>query len=880
MEKIYLLDASGYLYRSYFAISRMTNSRGESTNALYGFIRSLQKIVKDFQPTHIAAIFDGPGGAEPRKEIYPQYKAHRLEMPEDLRPQMQWARNFCELCGIPYMNIAKAEADDVIGTIAHWVIEQTKASVYICTTDKDLAQLVDERTSLINTFKNNLFIGEREVEQMYGVSPNQIIDWLALTGDASDNVPGVSGFGPKTAVAMLQQFGSLENMLANSHLIKADKKRKTLIEQQESARLSKKLVTIDLHVALDMDENTFCMRDRNVDALRDFYQQMEFTTLIKELPSLRKNLESFQRHLVCDEKSFTTLTEELKGQKEICITLHSVGDRARSAQCRGIALCFQKHSYYIAIGEKLSLDRVFTSLRPLFADSSVAFFGHNFKRDLHLLYNLNAPIANISFDTILASYLLNSHLRQYSLENLAITYLNFRKKSFIEFIGKGKAARDPSLQELCSFFCEEVELIYRLQQLLQEQLKERSLLSIFHDVELPLLVTLAQMEQAGIFVDVSQLQTMAETFAKQIEVIEKQIYQLSGELFNINSPKQLSEILYKKMQISPPKKTATGFSTDAKTLEFLKEEHPICDKILEYRTLEKLRSTYLDALPKEVDPETKRVHCTFNQVTAATGRLACQDPNLQNIPVRTEIGRAIRGAFKPQQKNCSLLSADYSQIELRFLAHFSRDPQLIEAFTHNRDVHAHTASVVFEVALHQVTKEMRDQAKTVNFGVIYGQQAFGLSKQLGIDLREAADFIKTYFLRYSSVQKYLEDAKESARLTGRSTTIIGRERSIPDIHSKNGQIRAAAERLAINSPLQGSAADLIKMAMLRVEKELKRNRLQAQMILQVHDELIFEVVDSEIEQVASVVKESMENVMTLCIPLVADITIGKNWQEC
>jgi DNA polymerase-1 len=462
-------------------------------------------------------------------------------------------------------------------------------------------------------------------------------------------------------------------------------------------------------------------------------------------------------------------------------------------------------------------------------------------------------------------------------------YFGKRKIAIDELIGKGKqqiSMMDVPIEKVCTYCCEDADYTFRLKQLLAKELDERELTPLMPDLELPLMSILADMERTGIYVDVPYLQSMSKEVAKQIRAMEGDIHEMAGELFNINSPKQLSEILFYKMGITPPKKTATGHSTDADVLESLQDRYPIAGKVLEYRTLEKLRSTYLDSLPSEVNPDTGRVHCTFNQSVAATGRLSCQDPNLQNIPIRSEIGRHIRGAFRPQEEGWSFLAADYSQIELRILAHLCDDPQLVDAFQHNRDVHAHTASVVFNVPLEEVTREMRHQAKAVNFGVIYGQQAFGLAKELHIDVKKAAEFIKTYFERYHAVQAYVEQCKELARKTGKAVTVTGRERIIPEINSKNGTIRTAAERLAVNTPLQGTAADLIKMAMLKVYQKLNESKLKAKMILQIHDELLFEVADEDVDTLKVLVKECMETVYPLRVPLVADIGIGRNWEEC
>lgn len=889
MEKLFLLDASGYLYRSYFAIGNMTNEKGESTNALYGFIRSVLKVIKDFQPTHLAAIFDGPHGAQKREALYADYKAHREEVPGDLRYQLQWAREFCQAIGLPYLDIAGVEADDTLGSVATWAAAEG-TTVYLCTTDKDMAQLVTDKILLVNTFKENWIQGAKEVEKTFGVPPEKMIDWLAITGDASDNVPGISSFGPKTATAMLQQFGTLEAMLTHPEQISSVKKRETVIAQANQARLSRQLVTIDRSVDFPHDPDFFKLKPHPDEDLRQLYSRMGFNSLLRELPNSAepssKAVEEIPVSyvLVDDLTGFATLIDTLSHQREICFNLETTAGRPLQAALVGIGFSVKAgEAYYLPANGNLGLDAITKGLTPLFANPAIAFFGHSVKEDLHVLANYGITVSNVTFDTILASYLLNSNSRQHTLEHLAIHYFNKTMMSIGELVGKGKqliGTEEVPINQMSTYCCEETDYTVRLKQVLEAELKERKLMPLITDIEIPLLRVLTQMERDGIYVDLPCLQTMSQEVAKLIRAMEGDIHEMAKELFNINSPKQLSEILFKKMGIPAPRKTATGHSTDADVLESLQDRYPIAGKVLEYRLLEKLRSTYLQSLPQDVNPDTGRIHCTFNQSVAATGRLSCQDPNLQNIPIRSAIGRKVRIAFRPQREGYSFLAADYSQIELRLLAHLSGDPQLLEAFLNNRDVHMHTASVVFNVPLDQVTREMRYQAKTVNFGVIYGQQAFGLSRELHTDVKTASAFIKTYFERYHAIQEYLEQCKERARQTGKAVTITGRERSIPEIHSKNGNIRSAAERLAVNTPLQGTAADLIKMAMIRIDTTLKEHSLDAKMILQIHDELLFEVADSDLEALSAIVKEGMEKVYPLRVPLVADINIGKNWEEC
>lgn len=896
METIYILDASGYLYRSYFAIRNITNAKGESTNALFGFIRSVQKLFKDFHPKHFVSVFDGPKGAKKRLEIYPEYKAHRQAMPPDLRYQIEWAKQFCDLMGLAQLSIPEVEADDTMGTVAKWA-ESMGSKVYLCTSDKDMCQVVNDHIHLLNTHKENLILDPAKVEEIHGVPPDKIIDLLAIIGDSSDNVPGIAGFGPKTAVELLKQFGSLDNLLAHPEKVKGEKKQETLKAEAELARLSRRLVTLDLSVEIPVEPDFYLIKHPQAQKLKDFYTSMNFNSLIKELeqaiqaveqssetPKAPEPQEEVSYTFVDDEASFQELLKTLAQQKEIGICTKTTHTQPIKAELIGLGFSFQPtQAWFVPVNGKLGLQRVLEGLKPLFENPSIGFFGHNVKYDYQVLANYGIKIATLSFDILLASYILNSHSRQHSLDALSLENFGKVKSSISDLTGKG-AKMTPLHEVPCDqvtpFCCEDVDYIVRLKILLENALKERKLMALFRDLELPLLKVLAKMERHGIYLDLPCLELQGIEVNKQIKSLTQEIYALAGEEFNINSPKQLSEILFTKLGIRPPKKTATGHSTNADVLEFLGPSYPIAGKLIEYRTLEKLRSTYIESLPLEVYPKTHRIHGTFNQSVAATGRLSSQDPNLQNIPIRSEVGRNIRQAFRPEKSGWSYLAGDYSQIELRLLAHFSEDPTMLEAFNNNQDIHTHTAANIFNVPIGEVTKALRERAKAVNFGIIYGQGPFGLSQSLGISMTEAATFIDQYFKRYTRVRDFIESVKEKARQTGKAITQFGRERAIPEINSKNGQLRAAAERLAINTPLQGTAADMIKLAMLTIDKHLDKERLLSYMILQIHDELIFEVPDFEIMTLETVVRKDMQGVVKLKIPLIVDISIGKNWKEC
>jgi len=886
MNYLYIIDASGYLYRSYHAIQHLTNEKGESTNALYGFIRSLMKLLKDFDPKHAVAVFDGPKGIHKRMEIYPQYKAQRAAMPEDLRYQITWAQQFCDLVGFPKLVIPGVEADDAMGSIAKWASNKG-CDVYLCTSDKDLCQLVNTHIFVLNTHKDNLVIDTAAVISTFGVTPEKMTDYLAIIGDASDNIPGLSGFGPKTATTLLKEFGSLEAILKHPEKVSGKKKQETLKKEAEIARIALRLVTLDTDVEFPKEPSFFSLsKPKDEKKLKEFYASMNFNTLLKEAEkrSRPEKKEIVSYTLVDDQKSFGRLLDYLNEQTEICFDTETTHPRPLEARLVGIGFCVEeKKAWYVPTNGKLGYKQVISSLKPLFENDKIGFFGHNVKYDWHVLKNCGITLQTISFDTILASYLLNSHIRQHSLDLLSLNTFGKVKISLHDLIGKGSKAitiAEVPLEKACAYCCEDVDYTLRLKHIFEKELKSRSLERLLYDLELPLLTVLAKMERKGIYIDVASLNQLGQEITKSIDLLQQEIHAIAETPFNIKSPKQLGEILFKKMGIHPPRKTKTGFSTDAEVLESLKDKYPIAEKVLTFRTVEKLRSTYIETLPKEVYPRTHRVHPSFMQFVTATGRLSCQDPNLQNIPVRSKIGREIRKAFRPQLEGWSYLSADYSQIELRLLAHFSKDQELLRAFKNNEDIHSVTAASILGIPLDQVTKEQRYQAKAVNFGIIYGQQAFGLARELKISVDEAANFIKKYFDRYPKIVAFLAACKEKTHKTGKAITLLGRERAIPEISSKNMQIRGLAERLAVNTPLQGTSADLIKLAMLNIDKKLQKEQKLGYMVLQIHDSLIFELPDFEVNAVKALVKKEMEAVFPLAVPLVVDITIGKNWKEC
>lgn len=892
MDKIYIIDAVNFLFRSYYAIGPMTNDAGQSTSAVYGFIRSVQKIIKEFSPTHLICVFDGPDNKKSRQTLFADYKSHRKGAPEDLFPQFALAHQYCELAGIPLLCIEGIEADDTMGSIAVWA-EKKGADIYLCSSDKDLMQLVNKKTFVIHAHKDNLLIDEEGVKALFGIRPDQMIDYLAIVGDASDNIPGLEGFGPKTAASLLEEFGSLDNILAHPEKVKGEKKQAILRAQQNTALLSRELATINKDVEIPHEIKFYQLKEPRQKELTDFFQSMRFNSLLREMGEIepvikkepkKRDTDKKNYHLVDEENALKELFAKLNKESEIAIDTETSELSPMDAKLVGIGFCIEPgEAWYVPYEGELGQKKVHKMLLDFFETTHCGFYGHNLKYDLHILENINISVKKITFDTLIASYLLNPQSRRHNLDELSLEKFNRIKIPIESLIGKGKSEismSDVPIPEVKDYCCEDVDYTARLKELFEEELKTRKLAPLLADIELPLLPILQKMERRGIYLDAKELHGIQASLAVGIEKLKTEIFSLAEENFNLNSPKQLGRILFEKLGLKMPGRNKGSFSTSADILEQLTQEHPIIEKILEYRGLEKLRSTYAEALPLSINARTHRIHCSFSQSVAATGRLSCQNPNLQNIPVRTPEGIAIRSCFKPQHKNWSFVGGDYSQIELRILAHFSKDPQLLHAFKSGEDIHAHTASLIFNVPIGLITPEMRSQAKTVNFGIIYGQGPFGLSQQLHISTQEASSFIKNYFERYPKVLDYLETCKIEAKKTGASRTLTGRERPIPELSNKNPMIRAAAERLAINTPLQGTAADLIKIAMIEIEKTIEEKKLKGMMILQIHDELIFEVPDEEIPVFKALVKEKMETVIKLNVPVEVHIAVGKNWAEC
>jgi DNA polymerase I len=1028
LKKLFLIDSMAYIFRSFFAIRHMSAPDGTPTNATYGFIKAFEKILKDFNPEHVAAVFDA-GKATFRNDIYPEYKANRAECPDDLRPQFDIVKEYLELRGIPIVIKPGFEADDLIGTLS----EQGSAEgmdVYICTGDKDMMQLLKDNVKICQTHKDNLMVDTAKVQELIGVRCDQVIDYLAMMGDASDNVPGLPGIGAKTAAKLLNEFGDLETFFASPGKVKGKKVIEAIEHHQDLGRLSRELVTIKCDVEIPQTPKDLVASIPDVPGLEAFFEKygmkqmgnnmdrirriaegkgnMTFDEALKvkgspckvqmqtlafkpqanEIISLtvdlleekydflkesgcdsmqealikyrdafvgldyqfvgdfgtlkgakiseaKKTILTFdylvaswlfdsnaaldmidQYHnplivaplydqaqfneilsstvismsdarpkyrLVKDEESLAKCLEEMYAAKDFSFDVETTSLRPFEAQLVGIGVCAKKkNAWYVPLNGDIERELILEKFKDLLEDPEVSVFGQNIKYDYEIMLNHGIRIANISFDTLLASFILNPSSHFHDLDSQALHFLNYKKIPTADLIGKGKKKITMdfvAVDEVCKYCCEDVDMTLQLKKVHEKELKNRGLLKLFKEMDLPLVKVLGDMEQHGIFVDEEELSAMSSEFEVRIQQLTEKIYEMVGHEFNISSPKQLAVVLFEELGLKAGKKTATGYSTDASVLQELAIDQEIARLILDYRSLTKLKSTYVDALPNEVNPRTGRIHTSFSQATAATGRLASTSPNLQNIPTRTTEGKRIRSAFKPQD-GCQYLACDYSQIELRIMAHLSEDPNLLDAFNKNHDIHSYTASLVFDIPQDEVTKEQRYQSKAVNFGIIYGQGPYGLAKEIGVDVDTAKKFISNYFMRYPKIQSYMQQAQALARSRGYAETDFGRRRFIPEINHSNGRLRSHGERIAINSPMQGTAADIIKIAMIRLHKEMNRLELKSKMLLQIHDELLFEVPEDEMVEMKSLVESFMTKAANLKVKLKVDTAVGTDWSQC
>lgn len=920
-----LVDGSSYLYRAFHAFPPLTNSAGEPTGAMYGVLNMLKSLISQVQPSHIAVVFDAKGKTF-RDEMFEQYKSHRPPMPDDLRKQIQPLHDIIRALGIPLLVIEGVEADDVIGTLA---VAASKANqkVLISTGDKDMAQLVDDNIMLINTMNNTLLDREAVIEK-YGIPPELIIDYLALMGDSADNIPGVAGVGEKTALGLLQGIGSMAEIYANLDKVAelpirgAKKLGDKLLAEKEMADLSYRLATIKTDVALDIAPEQLTLGASNNDQLTEYFGRYEFKRWLNEVmngaDSITNNNEQPTKinhyqatsalaqdnndetlpAIQIDRSRYETLlteadlnrwVEKLKQAKLFALDTETDNLDYMAANLVGISFALEngKAAYlplqldYLGAPKTLEKTTALSLLKPVLENPAIQKVGQNFKYDLTIFARNGIDVQGVAFDTMLESYVLNSTGR-HNMDDLAKRYLGHQTISFEEIAGKGKnqlTFNQIPLEQAAEYAAEDADVTMKLQQVLWEKLsKEPSLEKLFKEMELPLLGVLSRMERRGVLIDSDALFLQSNEIANRLSELEEQAYVLAGQPFNLASTKQLQEILFDKLGLPVIQKTPKGApSTNEEVLEELAFSHELPKVLVEHRGLSKLKSTYTDKLPQMVNPQTGRVHTSYHQAVTATGRLSSSDPNLQNIPIRNEEGRRIRQAFIARE-GFTVVAADYSQIELRIMAHLSQDQGLINAFTQGKDIHRSTAAEIFGVALDEVTSEQRRNAKAINFGLIYGMSAFGLSRQLGIGRADAQSYMDLYFKRYPGVQTFMHDIREKAKAQGYVETLFGRRLYLPDINSSNGMRRKAAERVAINAPMQGTAADIIKRAMIQLDQTLQ-NDPDIAMIMQVHDELVFEVRSEKVAFYSELIKTQMEGAADLVVPLIVEVGQGTNWDE-
>ena len=909
-KQLILVDGSSYLFRAFHALPPLTNSKQQDTGAVKGVINMIRSLMKNYEDSNIAIVFDAKGKTF-RSKIYTEYKANRPPMPDELRSQIQPIHQIIEAMGLPLLIISDVEADDVIGTLSGQATE-AGISTLISTGDKDLAQLVNDKVTLINTMTNELLNNESVVAK-FGVAPNRIIDYLALMGDKSDNIPGVPGVGPKTAVKWLLEYGSMEGVIKNAEAI-GGKVGEKLRDNIDLLRLSYELATIKMDVVLDVKIPELVAGQADKQKLHELFSEMEFKSWIRELedqcvagaPKSKKTAskeaaveevvvsiaeEDIDYKLVVDAGEFAALVDQVSASSSFSISLETIGDHFLDQEILGIALCMEIGKafyipflhYYDDVPAQLDSADCLAQLKPILVNPSIVKVGFDLKHLDHVLKNHEITIQPIKKDVHLASYVANSVATKHQLPQITRNYLEVTPIAIESLLGKGrgKLSREQvALADYASYAAQKADHILRLSAILQQTLSSNgNLLGLYQYYELPLIEVLNKVERNGIRVDAVALAKQSKQIGKQLEKLQLQVFEIAGEEFNLSSPKQLQTIFYEKLELPILKKTKTGQpSTAEPVLQELAQDYEMPKLILEHRSLNKLKSTYTDKLPLEINKGTGRIHSSFQQAVAATGRLSSTDPNLQNIPIRTAEGRRVRQAFICDPGN-KMLAADYSQVELRIMAHLSQDEGLLNAFSNAQDVHKATAADVFGVALDEVSIDQRRSAKAINFGLIYGMSAFGLANQLNISRGEAAEYVDRYFEKYPGVRKYMDETQALADEKGYVETLFGRRLYLPDIHAGNGMLRKAAQRTAINAPMQGTAADIIKRAMIDIDNWLAMGELDARMLLQVHDELVFEVSEKDLDQLTQGVKFRMTSAAALDVPLVVDVGVGDNWDE-
>ena len=919
--KLFLLDAYALIYRAYFAFSKnpRINSKGFNTSAVMGFVNTLEDILKKEDPTHIGVVFDPPGGSF-RHEIYKEYKAQREETPETIRQSVPIIKDILAAYRIPAIEVKGYEADDVIGTLS---LQAGRENIltYMMTPDKDYGQLVGGTVYMYRPKygdKEYEIMGTEEIKAKFGITDTaQVIDMLGLMGDSSDNIPGCPGVGEKTAQKLIAEYGSIENLLDNTDKLKGALKKK-IEENKEHIKFSKFLATIKTDVPISLDMKSLKRESPDLEKLRTIFEEMEFRTLIDRIirkapdnnaakaapqdnllalfadedteEQIHENLArledlDYSYKLIETEKDMDDFLAYFMTRKVFSLDTETTGTDPITAKLVGMSFsCKENEAFYIPVPQDDSKAKeTVKKIKPLVENPASLKVGQNMKYDIIMLARYGAEVRGEMFDTMVAHYVIQPELR-HNMDYLAEIYLNYRTIHIEELIGEKKKGQkkmsDLTPQEIYKYACEDADVTLKLKNILEKELQEKNDEKLFREIEMPLVPVLAQMEMNGARIDTAALKNISEELSAKMQAIETEIYALAGTEFNISSPRQVGDILFNRLQlIEKAKKTKSGqYSTSEEVLESMRHKHPIVEKILDYRGLKKLLTTYVDALPQLINPETGKIHTSFNQTVTATGRLSSSNPNLQNIPVRDENGREIRRAFIPDD-GCLFFSADYSQIELRIMAHMSGDKGMVEAFRSGEDIHTDTAAKVYKVPAAEVTKAMRSKAKTANFGIIYGISAFGLAERMGVDRREAKELIDEYFKTYPGIKAYIEKSVDDAKRNGYAETLFHRKRFLPDINSHNAVVRGYAERNAVNAPIQGTAADIIKVAMINIHNRLKREGLKAQMIIQVHDELDFNVPENEKEQLQAIVMEEMQNACHMSVPLTADCGWGANWLE-
>ncbi|MBC8190974.1 MAG: DNA polymerase I [Candidatus Marinimicrobia bacterium] len=898
---IYLIDGSALVYRSHFAFIRnpLINSKGQLVSAIFGFMNALLRLMTRENPEYLAVIMDTKEKTFRHKQ-YPDYKATREKMPDELAAQLPVIDDIVTKLNIPYVKREGFEADDIIGTLSKLGAEQG-FEVKVLSGDKDFAQLVNDKVQIVNP-KDNQVWTSAYVEEKWGVPPEKIIDLLGLMGDASDNVPGVPGVGPKTAVKLIQEHGTMLELYEKLDDVKNPKLKLKLEENKEKALLSRELVTIKTDMEDMPTWEEIRIESMNIDAARSVFQEFELFNLMKPLDDVRalyasgdapaREERSRNYTVVKHIPELIELVEILKSKKMVAFDLETTSLDVLTTEIVGLSFAWEANSaVYIAVKYPNPPDGCFTAedidivlreLKPFWDSESIKKTGHNLKFDLSVLKSYGIQVAGVGFDSQIAGYLVNPGGRGYGMNDLSVQHLGIDPIHIEELIGKGKDQITMDLVTLdviSEYAAEDADISYQLYEILSEKIETDKLTSVLNDIDLPLIPVLMDMEREGTFVDAKILNEMSVSLRQELVRLEKAIFQEAGEEFNVASPRQVAEILFEKKGIKPIRKTKTGYSTDVNVLQILAKEHAIPRYMLDYRQVAKLKSTYTDTLPLLIHEKTGRIHSNFNQTIAATGRLSSTNPNFQNIPVRTELGRDIRKAFRPQSSGWKIIAADYSQIELRLMAQYSKDERLIQAFKNGEDIHTATAAHVFGTNLFGVSDDQRRRAKVVNFGIMYGAGPFRMSNELEISRGEAAELITNYFNTYPGIRNYLDETIEFARENKFVQTLFGRRRPVPDIDASNRMSREGAERIATNMPIQGTAADIIKLAMIQVHKRIKAEGLKTKMILQVHDELVFEVPEDEIEALTPLARETMERTVDLDIPLTVDIGIGDNWLE-